>query len=268
MLQEIYTKESPNWRLPISLGFTKWVEFLIENSYLRELKLNFPSTGTCLFFIWENTPWNNLFEIASVIKNNSHLSHYSALFLHGLTEQIPKTVYISFPQPNKPKSPLTQEAIDLAFSKPCRTSTNFASFREMTIGLLNGQDTKGIGIITKEIDGIKYRVTDLEKTLIDAVIRPNYCGGTKAVVEAFVNAKGRVQINRLLAYLSNLQFIYPYHQAIGFYLEKAGFEDKSLNKIKAFPQNYLFYLEHGISVKDKVFIPKWNLIVPKELGLN
>ena len=29
MLQDIYTKESLTWRLPISLGFGKWIEFLI-----------------------------------------------------------------------------------------------------------------------------------------------------------------------------------------------------------------------------------------------
>ena len=66
-------------------------------------------------------------------------------------------------------------------------------------------------------------VTDLERTLIDITVRPNYAGGAKAVLSAYRQARGRISVDKLLTFLKRFDYVYPYHQAIGFYLEKSSY---------------------------------------------
>ena len=61
------------------------------------------------------------------------------------------------------------------------------------------------------------RFTNLERTLIDATVRPVYAGGVFEVRKAYELAKEKVSVNRLAALLQKLDYTYPYHQAIGFY---------------------------------------------------
>lgn len=61
-------------------------------------------------------------------------------------------------------------------------------------------------------------MTKLERTLIDIAVRPNYAGGVHHVLEAYAAAKSRVSVNVLLATLQKMEYVYPYHQVIGFYI--------------------------------------------------
>ena len=60
------------------------------------------------------------YEIALSLKSKSFLSHYSALYVHDLTINNPKEIYINTEQTLKPRneanSKLTQGKIDFAFS--------------------------------------------------------------------------------------------------------------------------------------------------------
>jgi hypothetical protein len=60
-----------------------------------------------------------------------------------------------------------------------------------------------------------------------------------------------------------LNYIYPYHQAIGFYMQKAGYEESQYSRLKKIGLNYDFYLAYGL--KDKEFDPEWRLFFPKSL---
>jgi len=60
--------------------------------------------------------------------------------------------------------------------------------------------------------GAHVRVTNLERTLIDAVVRPAYSGGVFEVAKAFELAKDQVSVNAMGAMLGKLRFAYPFHQ--------------------------------------------------------
>jgi hypothetical protein len=93
-------------------------------------------------------------------------------------------------------------------------------------------------------------------------VRPFYAGGVFEVLKAFRLAHGKVSINKLTATLKKLNYKYPYHQAIGFYLEKAGVYKKPvINLLRKFPIKYDFYLSYGM--KDKDYSNKWRLFYPK-----
>ena len=71
------------------------------------------------------------FEVAQSLRGNSYLSHYTALFLHGLTENLPKVIYtnIELRKSNNNNSPKLEQAnIDKAFA--CNMKIGRASCRE------------------------------------------------------------------------------------------------------------------------------------------
>ena len=76
-------------------------------------------------------------------------------------------------------------------------------------------------------------MTSLERTLIDATVRPGYAGGVATVLEAYRRASEALTVSRLIDTLRKLDYVYPYHQAIGFYMERAGFPTKQLAPLKA-----------------------------------
>jgi len=104
-------------------------------------------------------------------------------------------------------------------------------------------------------------VTGLERTLIDIVVRPEYSGGPYQVLEAYRLAKSRMSINVLIATLKKLDYVYPFHQTIGFYMQKAEYEQERLDRVKRIPMNYDFYLAHGI--RETCYDPSWRLYSPK-----
>jgi predicted transcriptional regulator of viral defense system len=50
-------------------------------------------------------------------------------------------------------------------------------------------DRKLFGVTTRTIDGLDFRITDREKTLVDACDRPDLCGGVQGLVEALLSSE-------------------------------------------------------------------------------
>ena len=131
--------------------------------------------------------------------------------------------------------------------------------------LLEGMFTSNLGVTEMEgPDGENLRLTNLERTLIDITVRPEYSGGIHEVLKAYQSARDRVSINTLVATLRKIGYLYPYHQAIGFYLEKAGgYRDSQIGLLRNFEFNYDFYLMHQI--KESAYSKRWRLYYPKSL---
>ena len=50
-------------------------------------------------------------------------------------------------------------------------------------------DRKLFGVTTQTIDGLTFRITDREKTLVDACDRPDLCGGAQGLVDALLSSE-------------------------------------------------------------------------------
>ena len=248
------------WRLSKSTTTNKFIEYLVANAQMELHKFNLPHRPT-IRYTWGTAP---TLEVVQSLRTEGYFSHFTALQIHGLTEQIPKTVYLNFEQRlSGGGGHLTQEGINRAFQGKCRASGNVTTFRDRRICLLNGQNTGQLGVETIETsEGAKVRVTNIERTLIDICVRPIYCGGTFEVARAFAAASGRCSVNRLVSYLRKLKFTYPYHQTIGFYLDRNGqYSQTQVDLLRQFEIEFDFYLAH--SMGETEYIPQWRLFVPK-----
>lgn len=90
------------------------------------------------------------------------IGYWSALNLHGLTEQFSNSLFI---QTTRAKKSKTVFGVNYQFVKI--------------------KEAKRVGIITQGAGNHTYRVTDKEKTLVDCFDLPHYSGGYAELIRAF-----------------------------------------------------------------------------------
>jgi hypothetical protein len=83
------------------------------------------------------------------------------------------------------------------------------------------------------------------------------------VLAAYEGAKDRVSVNTLIAVLKKLDYKYPYHQAIGFYMTRAGYDAKRIGRLKDLGLDFDFYLDYGIA--NPAYDKAWRLYYPQGL---
>ncbi len=251
------------WRLAQSTSCRKLIDFLVQSGLVRSIRLEFPSRPEARY-IWGEA---SLYDVLLSLRPGSFLSHYTALQLHELTDQVPKSLYVNAEQGRKVarKTTLSQAGIDTAFARAPRVSNNMCVYEGLRVYLLNGKHTGNLGVVDSVgADGARIRITDIERTLIDIVVRPVYAGGVAQVLSAFRLARERVSINKLVGMLKRIDYVYPYHQAIGFYLDKAGgYRESQVALLQEIEQTHDFYLTY--QMKEKDYSREWRLFYPKGL---
>ena len=257
------TKQRAFWRLSQDTTTRKFIKLLIEAGRLAEIDFPFPPPYKReVRYVWGSV---SIYEVMQTIKPECYFSYYTAVKFHGLTEQLPKTTYLTVEQFNSSisKGEMSQAAIDRAFHGNPRTSTNTAESKDFRICIVAGRNTGKLGVIEQVVvpDVGPLRLTNLERTLIDITVRPVYAGGVFEVAKAFELAKDKLSVNALTAMLKKLKYTYPYHQAIGFYLERAGYKSSLIDLLRKLPMDFDFYLTHQKGETD--YVKAWRLFVPK-----
>jgi predicted transcriptional regulator of viral defense system len=260
---DILSSYRSEWRLSAGMTFTSFLGFLLEMKVLEEVTIPSENYSDEKRYILGNA---SIYSIAISLKPKSYLTHGSAVVLHGLTDQILKTVYINYEQSPKPQgSSLTQESINRAFANRQRQSNLTYKYEDFQIVVINGKHTARLEVTQLPgAEGELLDVTKLERTLIDIAVRPSYAGGAVQVLEAYERAKPTVSINTLVATLKKLNYVYPYHQVIGFYMERAGYPESQWQKLMKLGLQFDFYLTYQLPANKK-YDPKWRLYYPSSL---
>lgn len=156
------------------------------------------------------------------------LSHFTALEFHGLTQEQPKLITaISAAKAIPDVLPLGTDASDWEhLSLPSRTRPGAVSgqlVRWTTVEL-----ARIYGYSVYRPLGVPYRVTSPERTLMDALQKPELCGGIANVLKAWV--AGRDMIDPILVEQYTERYnVALLRQRVGYVLEALGFASQTLN---------------------------------------
>ena len=248
------------WGAPKSLKVDELISLLLENKVLQLAILSSNEYDSKTRFIL-GTPSPLL--IASSFYKDSFLSHGTALFLHRLAPL--DVIYVNHEQSAKQSNfGLSQASIDRAFTNRQRTSKYSFCYADHRIVFLNGKSTGYAGVVEMRARNSELlRVSDLERTLIDIVVRPQYAGGLHVVVNAFRKAAQRASVPHLVDLLRRAAYSYPYHQSLGLLLERSGLSKSRLQPLKKIGTRFKFYLDYGMV--NPLFDPVWKVYFPHDL---
>jgi hypothetical protein len=262
-LEQLLAQQREGWRLASGTRVQDFVELMKAATPLRTVQVDMDPKPKTLYAWGEATA----FELANNLVPRAYLSHYTALYLHDLTEQIPKQLFVN--QEQSPKKPgtlpaLTQEELDAAFARPQRLTQAQAHYGNYSFVQLHGQFTGRLGVVEQaHFAAGRVELTSIERTLVDVTVRPDYAGGVYQVAEVYQRAASRVSVNRLVGLLTKLRYRYPYHQAIGFYMEQAGnYKPAQLNLVRKLGTELDFYLTHELN-QPAAYDPTWRLYYPE-----
>jgi len=264
-LLRLIRKHREEWHILDRVPPKKIIDYLLTAFPLRKIVLNGPDHSQEFpRYLWRDA--DPIEVTASVRSPNSYICHSSALFMHGLVDDLPKELCVNYEQSPKakPTGDLTQESIARAFQGRQRQSAFTLTYKKHIIIVLSGKHTRGLEVQHVSVSpGVKVRVTSLERTLIDVTVRPTYAGGVPKVLQAFRRAQNQVSIDTIISTLQKLDYIYPYHQAIGFYLERAGYPKHHLVRLREIGMDLDFYLAHGM--REAIYDRDWKIYYPRGL---
>lgn len=259
----ILLKERNNWDLT-NLSVQKFIDQL-KKLQMKEIELFSPIyEKRHIRYVWgKKIP---LYRLCLSLKRNSYFSHHTAMHIHGLTDREPEIIYVNAEQSAKQSkhNSLEQSRIDAAFKRKPRTSQYIFLYNDREVCLLNGTHTNNLGVAEQETPKNEIvPATNIERTLIDIAVRPFYSGGVKEVLNAYKMGKDMASAKKLVSMLKKLNYTYPYHQAIAFYMERSGFDTSSLNLLKKIGVKYNFYLDYNM--KRTEYSKEWKIYFPKGL---
>lgn len=174
----------------------------------------------------------NEFVIGSLLVDPYCIAYWSALHFYGLTEQIPNTIFI---QTTARKKRQEIEALGLRYR------------------IVRIKDTKFFGIRKEWIEESQINITDKEKTIIDCLDKPQYCGGVLEVAKALKNENlKRKRLTEYVRQIGNSGVI----RRLGYLCDFLGI-DMDLPRVET--KNYLL-LDPSMPEKGSRNA-KWRLIV-------
>lgn len=175
----IFTTQEAHHLLGGSLSATyKMLHDLVHGGWLLSL-----SKGRYLIIPLEAGPERRYtthgFLIAHHLAPEGYIAYWTALHHHGLTEQIPRAIWVATPRR--------------------RQETTVIGVRYVFVTL---RPYKIFGHQPVWIEGEAVPVADLEKSLVDSLDHPEHCGGIGEVAKALATAweERKVDLERLTEY--------------------------------------------------------------------
>lgn len=180
------------------------------------------------------------FVIASHLasKKAYYIAYWTALNHYGYTEQTPFTTFIA------------------TTSRIPNINVHGVDYRFVTIN-----KSKFFGTRNHFINNNKIVISDKEKTLVDALDHPEYCGGISEVAKCLWNAKNEISFEKIINYAKKMQNT-TIIKRLGYLIDILEIEISALNYHKM--QNSIgkgrSWLDPGSSKKRKSHL-KWKLFV-------
>lgn len=172
-----------------------------------------------------------------------YIAYYSALEIHGLITQPALTEQIVV---NKQIKPSRLKIKDIEFQFIYHNKKHFFGNKNVWIN-----------------DYDKVLCSDLEKTIIDCLYKPDYAGGIVEISKAVYKVKNKIDFEKLLSYAEkfNSQSV---KKRLGFLLELFDIKTQIINKLQLTKMSSYALLDPSLPKIGKR-ISKWNLQINCDL---
>jgi predicted transcriptional regulator of viral defense system len=195
-----------------------------------------------------NGSWSEIpYLLARYLIQPYYIGFWSALNFWGMTEQTPRTVFVA----------TIKRKRDFIYYS---TKFEFVTLSKR----------KFFGFVEQEISGGKFWVSSKEKTVLDCLAYPRYCGGLEEVVKGIWNARNELDFNEMIN-LGNRFGVSVVVRRLGYVLEDVlDIEKDARSKITATKSRGYRWLDPLASKKLETpkYSTKYGLILnraPEEL---
>jgi hypothetical protein len=258
-LDQLYYDRRSSWNINRHMQVGYFYDVIEENKLLKKTEITINERKTRLWI----SPKATAYDIAGAIQDELVFSHGSAAFLHGLLDTPTKDIYLTErknPDRLARENTLTQEAIDGAMQKPQRVSQNLIKYKSNKIHIITSKLPYSLPAETIIKNERHFTVTSIEQTLIDIIVRPAYCQNSQTILKIYEQAKDKADPAKMIAAYKKMQYIYPYHQVMGFYMQKAGYDTKDYQPLTMMPKEFDFYVDYQLN--DPKYDSQWRVYYP------
>lgn len=162
------------------------------------------------------------FEIAMSLVHPAAVSHWSALHHHGMTEQIPREVFV-----------LTTTGASIPRAGRKQGSAQAYAIENVIYRFVQVKPENYFGIEEVWVNEARVKMTDPERTLLDGLLAPEYCGGFAEVMHIFETKIDKFDSEKLVHYALRLDAATA--KRTGWLLEQFGIGEKKLRPLLAVP---------------------------------
>ena len=163
------------------------------------------------------------FEIAMALVAPAAISHWSAMSHHGLTDQVPCRVVVLTTARSVPRVRGKQAVRDASGYPVGGTVYQFVQVKS----------ERFFGIEQVWINEARISITDPERTLLDGLMSPQYCGDFAEVLHAFELRAPKLDVERIIGYALKLDTATA--KRLGWILERQGIASDRLEPLRALP---------------------------------
>jgi len=164
------------------------------------------------------------FEIAMALAHPAAISHWSALHHHGLTEQAPRKVFVLT---------TTEASVPRRRGAKAKLGRDGFSVGDTTYQFVQVKPERYFGTDKVWIGEARVTITDPERTLLDGLSMPQYCGDFAEVLHAFEVRGTDLNIQRIIEYALKLDAATA--KRLGWVLEHQGVDPSKLERLAALP---------------------------------
>lgn len=164
------------------------------------------------------------FEVAMALVDPAAISHWSALHHHGLTEQAPRKVFV-----------LTTTDASVPRTRGAKAKQDRRGFPvgDTTYQFVQVKPARYFGTQKVWVGEARVTITDLERTLLDGLTMPQYCGDFAEVLHAFEARGADVYLERITEYALKLDAAAA--KRLGWVLEHQGINPSKLERLATLP---------------------------------
>ncbi len=182
----------------------------------------------------------NIYDFACSLENKSFFPMFTSLNIQGLSNYRNNFVFISRERKernNFTSRSLTQDAIDKAFTSNPRRTKAHDVINGYNLVSLESNNTGGIGIINYK----GHRISSINRAFVEIISNIHYFVSPGSVINEFKIIKNKLDIDEIFKIIEKFDFIYPYYQLAGYYLEEIGFLRDELFKFYSKKSDLIFY---------------------------